>query len=127
MVAQSDWLPMMMATDFAPGDAKEKSPARRKRRIIGARPRLTRPWAVKMSARLSLSRHRSFVRPLARFPQFCSGHGHIEMRAGAARNGVGDGIHHRSDRGGGAGLANAFDAERVGGRPDIMQRIADVG
>src|SRR6202035_3494802 len=91
MVDQSDWLPMIMATDFAPGDAKEKSPARRKRRIIGARPRVTRLWVSKMSARLSLSGGRSSLRPLAGFPQLCSGHGHVEVRAGAAGNGVGDG------------------------------------
>src|ERR1700730_17860187 len=120
MVAQSDWLPMIMATDFAPGDAKEESPARRKRWIIGARPRVTRLWVLKMSARLSLSGRRSCRRPLARLPQFGGGDRHIEMRAGGAGKGVGDGIHHRGHRGGRAGLAHALDTERIGGRPHIM-------
>src|ERR1700733_13708225 len=41
MVCQSDWLPMIIATnlvmDFAPGGATKNSPARRKRRIIDSR------------------------------------------------------------------------------------------
>ena len=38
------------------------------------------------------------------------------VRAGFARDRVGDRVHHRGDRGGGAGFARALDAERVGGR-----------
>src|ERR1700730_15318076 len=37
MVCQSDWLPMIIATAFAPSGATENPPARRKRRIIDSR------------------------------------------------------------------------------------------
>src|SRR5579863_1603461 len=38
---------------------------------------------------------------------------HVEIVSGAARNGVGHRVHHRGDRRRGAGLADAFDAERI--------------
>ena len=49
---------------------------------------------------------------------------HVEMRAGAARDRVGDRVHHRGDRGRGAGFADALDAERIGGRRHIEHGVA---
>src|SRR5262249_56617453 len=53
------------------------------------------------------------LRLLARLPEFFRRRRHVEMGAGAAGNRIGDRVHHRGDRGGGAGLARALDAERV--------------
>ena len=70
-------------------------------------------------------RREIFARPPARLPELHRGHRHVEVRAGAARNSVGDGIHHGRDRGRGAGFADAFDAERIGRRRHRMHGVAD--
>jgi hypothetical protein len=63
----------------------------------------------------------------ARLPELHRGHRHIEVRAGPARKSVGDGVHHGRDRCRGAGFADTFDAERIGGRAHIVHGVADVG
>src|SRR5262249_33153545 len=63
----------------------------------------------------------------ARLPNLLRRRRHVEMRAGAAWNGIGDRVHERGDRGGGAGFARALDAERVGLRRHRVDGILERG
>ena len=51
---------------------------------------------------------------------------HIHVGGGLAGNRVGDRIHDRGQCGGGAGLADALHAERIGGRRNRMRIVAQI-
>src|SRR5580692_2230628 len=64
MVCQSDWLPMIIATDFAPSGATENPPARRKRRIIDSRVGTARRLYLMAGGRLGELTHGNEPIPL---------------------------------------------------------------
>src|SRR5580704_8949063 len=64
MVCQSDWLPMIIATYFAPSGATENPPARRKRRIIDSRVGLARRLYLTAGGRLGELTHGNEPIPL---------------------------------------------------------------
>jgi len=67
---------------------------------------------------------RLLARAAACLPQPWRRRRHFEMRAGAVRDRVRHRIHHRADRGGGAGFAHALNAERIGGRRHVVHGVA---
>ena len=67
------------------------------------------------------------LRPSAGLPDFFRRRWHVEMRSGAAWNGIGDGVHDRGDRCGGARFARTLHAERVGRRRHRMDGVLERG
>src|ERR1700680_2111223 len=89
MVCQSDWLPMIIATDFAPSGATENPPARRKRRIIDSRVGTARRLYLTAGGRLGELTHGNEPIPLpAADPRLLFHPGrHFRHRVFAARVG----------------------------------------
>ncbi len=87
--------------------------------------RVPRCW-VSRRARPNLQPTASrLLRLLARLPDLLGRRGHVEVGAGAAGNGVGDGVHQRGYRGGGAAFACALDSERIGRGRHVVQRVLE--
>ena len=85
--------------------------------VLAPRPRVARGF--RRGARFSRRQPRGT--PARRAPRVA---GMSSSRAGLAGDGVGDGVHHRRDRAGGAGFADALDAERIGRRRHRMHGVA---
>ena len=60
-----------------------------------------------------------------RRPHLCGRRRHVDVHAASFGNGIRDRVHDRRDRAGGAGLAHALHAERIGGRRHVVARVRD--